>query len=213
MELKFVETIEGKEWEAEFEAPSDFNLHLERVNGGSLVVSQRGTPSGEYAAAFAKGMYEGQAVIDYDFGALVYPKYIKVVSGNEVVNASVNFNEGGGSGSGSGDSDFALYYQTELGSSNNLGIVSGAMIMKGFPCVMKMITDTACAYGTPHTFNPMTSITSGTVQIQFIRVHTAVDETFAMYPFYTDNEIKSALGGLLDALTPITKEQFYNLEA
>ena len=91
MELKFVETIEGKEWEAEFEAHSDFNLHLERVKGGSLVVSQRGTTSGEYAAAFAKGMYEGQAVIDYDFGALVYPKYIKVVSGSEVIKGEVTF--------------------------------------------------------------------------------------------------------------------------
>lgn len=114
MELKFVETIEGKEWEAEFEAPSDFNLHLERVHGGSLVVSQRGTTSGEYAAAFAKGMYEGQAVIDYDFGALVYPKWIKVVSGSEVVNASVNFNEGGGSGNGSSSNDDeTLYYKFE----------------------------------------------------------------------------------------------------
>ena len=138
---------------------------------------------------------------------------IKTWNGTEWIEQSGGSGESGGSGSGSGDSDFALYYQTELGSSNNLGIVSGAMIMKGFPCVMKMITDTACAYGTPHTFNPKTSITSGTVQIQFIRVHTAVDETFATYPFYTDNEIKSALGGLLDALTPITKEQFYNLEA
>lgn len=41
MKLNFVETIEGKEWVAEFEVTSDFNLHLERVHGGSLVVSQR----------------------------------------------------------------------------------------------------------------------------------------------------------------------------
>lgn len=91
MELVFVEVIEGKEWEAEFEATSDFNLHLERENGSYLVVSQRGTPTGEYAAAFAKGMYEGQRVIDYDFGALVYPKYIKVVSGSKVVKGEVTF--------------------------------------------------------------------------------------------------------------------------
>lgn len=91
MELNFVETIEGKEWVAEFEVTSDFNLHLERVHGGSLVVSQRGTSSGEYAAAFAKGVYEGKRVIDHDFGALVYPKWIKVVSGSEVINAIVTF--------------------------------------------------------------------------------------------------------------------------
>lgn len=89
MELKFIETIEGKEWSAEFEVPSDFNLHLERVSNGSLVVYQRGSAEGEYAPAFTRGVYEGERIIDYDFGALVYPKFIKVVSGNEVVKGYV----------------------------------------------------------------------------------------------------------------------------
>lgn len=110
MELNFVETIEEKEWVAEFEAPSDFNLHIERADSGSLVVSQIGTASGEYETAFVKGMYEGGIVIDCDFGALVYPKWIKVTSSSEVVNGYVNFNEGGGSGSGSG-SDNVIYYE------------------------------------------------------------------------------------------------------
>lgn len=91
MELNFVETIEGQEWEAVFEAPNHFNLHLEREKGGFVVVSQRGTTQGEYATAFAKGVYEGQKVIDYDFGALVYPKYIKVTSGSNVLKAEVTF--------------------------------------------------------------------------------------------------------------------------
>ena len=91
MELNFIETIAEKEWVAEFEAPSDFNLHLERAKNGSLVVSQRGTSTGEYDAFFVKGMYEGAMVIDYDFGALVYPKWIKVVSGSEVIKGVVTF--------------------------------------------------------------------------------------------------------------------------
>ena len=45
-------------------------------------------------------MNDIQKVYDIDFGALVYPKWIKVVSGSEVLSASVNFNEGGGSGNG-----------------------------------------------------------------------------------------------------------------
>ena len=93
MELNFVETIEGKEWVAEFEAPSDFNLHIERAKNGSLVVSQRGTSTGEYDAFFVKGMYEGAMVIDCDFGALVYPKWIKVTSGSKVLSAEVTFAE------------------------------------------------------------------------------------------------------------------------
>lgn len=78
---------------AEFEAPNHFNLHLERKGTGSLIVSQRGSESGEYAAAFVRGVYEGQIVIDYDFGALVYPKYIKVESGSEVLKSEVTFAE------------------------------------------------------------------------------------------------------------------------
>lgn len=93
MELNFVETIEGKEWVAEFEATNHFNLHIERENSGSLVVGQRGTASGEYDTSFVKGMYEGGMVIDYDFGALVYPKYIKVTSGSKVLSAEVTFAE------------------------------------------------------------------------------------------------------------------------
>ena len=91
MELNFSKV--GNEWVAEFEATNHFNLHLERKGTGSLIVSQGGSGSGEYAAAFVRGVYEGQPVIDYDFGALVYPKYIKVVSGSEVLKSEVTFAE------------------------------------------------------------------------------------------------------------------------
>lgn len=103
MELVFQKI--GNKWVAEFEAPSDFNLHLERKASGNLIVKQSGVKESEYDVAFVK---ELDYVVDYDFGALVYPKYIKVVSGSEVVSASVNFNEGGGSGSGSGSDNVTI---------------------------------------------------------------------------------------------------------
>lgn len=89
MELNF-QKIEN-EWVAEFQAPSNFNLHLERKERGAIVVMQRGTETGEYTEAFARGIYEGKRVFDYDFGALVYPKWIKVVSGCEVIKGVVTF--------------------------------------------------------------------------------------------------------------------------
>lgn len=94
----------GNQYVAEFQAPSDFNLHIEREEIGVLEVHQRGSEEGKYDFAWSTGV-SGRKVVDYDFGALVYPKYIKVVSGSEVVNASVNFNEGGGSGNGSGSGE------------------------------------------------------------------------------------------------------------
>lgn len=87
-QLEFTEVSKGL-WEAEFVAVANFNLHIERAKRGSLVVSQRGTDSGEYATAFAKGEYEGAAIFDSDFGALVYPKWIKVESGSKVLSCTV----------------------------------------------------------------------------------------------------------------------------
>ena len=91
MEIAFNEVAE-KVFEAEFEAIGDFNLHLEREDTGSFVVSQRGSASGEYVTSFVSSTYEGrQRVIDYDFGALVYPKWIKVTSSSKVVKGEVTF--------------------------------------------------------------------------------------------------------------------------
>lgn len=104
MELQF-QKVNENEWVAEFQATADFNLHIERVSSGSITVAQRGTESGEYDTAWVKGVYEGQRVIDYDFGALVYPKWIKVTSSSEVVNCVVNFSAGGGSGTGGGSGE------------------------------------------------------------------------------------------------------------
>lgn len=89
MELNFNKTENG--YVTEFEVTSDFNLHIERKESSALTIYQRGSASGEYASAFTKGMYEGARVVDYDFGALVYPKWIKVVSGSEVIVGEVTF--------------------------------------------------------------------------------------------------------------------------
>lgn len=99
MEITFEKV--GNKYVAEFEATADFNLHIERAEQATLEVYQRGIAEGEYDFAWSAGI-GARKVIDYDFAALVYPKWIKVVSGSEVLSASVNFNEGGGSGSGSG---------------------------------------------------------------------------------------------------------------
>lgn len=228
MELEFVETIEGKEWEAEFEAHSDFNLHLERVNGGSLVVSQRGTASGEYAAAFAKGMYEGQAVIDYDFGALVYPKWIKVVSGSEVVSASVNFNEGGGSGSGSGSGESIIQYykfKPDLLQGDPIDIeIAGMFVFQNDACSVKikapetMIVSYSAFQEVADnlseliafSFSPQTLYTTNSNKEVVFRYCKTIEEFVSFI-----NEALS-INYTIDAITnfeSITESEFYNLEA
>lgn len=107
MKLEFNLTQNGT-YVAEVKVTGDFNLHLE-TKGGIVNLLQRGSEEGEYAPVTS---WSKANIIDCDFGGFVYPKYIKVVSGSEVVSASVNFNEGGGSGSesGSGESN-VIYYK------------------------------------------------------------------------------------------------------
>lgn len=78
---------------AEFEATSDFNVHIERITHGMLAFYQRTTTSGEYAEITDLKQLIRDKVFDTDFAAFVYPKYIKVVSGVEVTTATVTFKE------------------------------------------------------------------------------------------------------------------------
>jgi hypothetical protein len=89
MELTFNKTNENV-YEAVFEVTSDFNIHLERKSTGILVIKQSGIADGAFDDAFNLGI-NAREVIDYDFGALVYPKWIKVVSGSEVIKGIVTF--------------------------------------------------------------------------------------------------------------------------
>lgn len=89
MELIFAKTDKG--YVAEFEVPADFNLHIERKKPtGTLRILQRGCPDGEYDTVCSAAGVETE-VYDYDFGALVYPKWIKVVSSSEVIKGVVTF--------------------------------------------------------------------------------------------------------------------------
>ena len=90
MELNF--TKEGEKYISEFEVTADFNLHIEGVVEGNVRVYQRGTAEGQYAYVREATPYPSFAnVYDYDFSALVYPKYIRVVCATEPTKAIVTY--------------------------------------------------------------------------------------------------------------------------
>ena len=90
MELNFTKS-QGS-WVAEFEATSDFNMHIEGVAEGNISVYQRGTASGEYAFVRDSRKYPTFGkVYDCDFSAMVYPKFIKVECLTEPSSAEVTF--------------------------------------------------------------------------------------------------------------------------
>lgn len=78
---------------SEFQATADFNLHIERVAGGRFLVYQKTVENGEYDIVDGMDMYRHKDVIDIDMTALVYPKYIKVVSESEVTMGVVTYAE------------------------------------------------------------------------------------------------------------------------
>lgn len=91
MELSFTQKSPQR-WEAEFIATADFNLHIERQSSGFLFVQQRTSSIGEYDSTSGANFALSDSIIDVDFTALVYPKYIKVVSESKPDLGVVTFN-------------------------------------------------------------------------------------------------------------------------
>lgn len=89
MQLEFVKR--GNNHEAIFEASSDFNIHIELDKPSYLGIYQSSIQNGEYSFTTEYKLNNIQKVYDIDFGALVYPKYIKVVSGSRVLKAELTF--------------------------------------------------------------------------------------------------------------------------
>lgn len=86
MKLEFNLTQNGT-YVAEVNVTGDFNLHLE-TKGGIVNMLQRGSEEGSFATVTS---WSKANVIDCDFGGLVYPKTIKIVSSSEVVKGEVTF--------------------------------------------------------------------------------------------------------------------------
>lgn len=81
MDIQFEK--KGNRWIAEFQVTADFNLHLEREETGALIVKQRTTADGQYDNIKGGVLGYSDLVVDIDFTAVVYPKYIQVQSMSE----------------------------------------------------------------------------------------------------------------------------------
>ena len=209
MELIF-EKINEHRYEAYFEASGDFNLHVERIKNGTLEVYQRGVAEGKYDFAWSAGI-GARKIIDYDFAAFVYPKWIKVVSSSEVVNASVNFNEGGGSGSGS-DGSAIEYYRIDKSSPLIDEDYSRNTIMSAsaYKCISDGNGNVSIFPGGSNDVGTLLCIAGAAMP------YAVNGETIGGNESWLKNQ-KALLEYLnmpteLSFLIPITKEEFYNLE-
>lgn len=88
MELNF--TKQEGVWAAEFKVTTDFNLHIEGVKEGNVRIYQRSTADGKYAYVRSATPYPSFGyVYDFDFSALVYPKFIRIECPNKPTKAEV----------------------------------------------------------------------------------------------------------------------------
>ena len=90
MDLTFKKT--GNSYIADFEASSDFNLHIEK-GAGYIYIEQSTVLDGEYDSVKGIDFVPADPVIDIDMTALVYPKYIRIKSRVLPTKAVVTFNQ------------------------------------------------------------------------------------------------------------------------
>lgn len=92
MNLEF--TNKNNAWEAEFTASADFNLHVEGLPEGDVRVFQSSVEGAGYAEVRGAMVYPSfGTVYDFDFSAVLYPKYIKVVCKSQPTLAVVTIAE------------------------------------------------------------------------------------------------------------------------
>jgi hypothetical protein len=91
MKLSF--NKEHDKYVATFEAASDFNLHIEKGQKGVVNFYQKSIKDGEYDRFKDLKFDYDDLVLDADCTALIYPKYIKIVSYTDISKAEVTFIE------------------------------------------------------------------------------------------------------------------------
>lgn len=85
-------TEENGKWVATATVNGPFNLHIERAEAGAIELHQRTTNDGNYAPCVGvpeRLLYKADKVIDYDFGQMVYPKSVRIVSYKAVTTATI----------------------------------------------------------------------------------------------------------------------------
>lgn len=80
---------QGKFYVAEFVASRDFNIHLESGAPIHAVVYQKSVEDGKYSVA--SSINGVGLVLDTDFSAVVYPKYIRIESEYLVNNCHLTY--------------------------------------------------------------------------------------------------------------------------
>jgi hypothetical protein len=237
MELKFNKN--GDAWVAEFEATDKFNLHMEGLLLGSFSILQR-TAGGKYTHVRDIPTYPRfDKVFDYDFNALVYPKFIKIVSETEPTYAEVVSDgeiteiksqtkevEVTANGTTQVAPDAGYSYLTRVTVKTNVPQSSGSGgESTGMKYYLKpeTVDDTFRQFagtatqiakvdfsGSPMITMPLALLEFGTSLFDIIIAIGVNPSTRVVFP-NASGTISELYGEIMATLTEITEEEFYNL--
>lgn len=221
MEITFTKNdkLFGKEgaYVSEFQVTSDFNLHVERKKGGRFLVYQKTVQDGKYDIVDGVDVYRHKDTIDIDMSALVYPKYIRVVSESEVTYAEVvtdgEVSIGGGASGGS--SDWHYFKLPEgLDRASWPKIASFSFLAKGRTGSDVIISTTFTA---ANDYFQVENFTLLMIAVDYSSKVLVGDKFMTIEEFLA--EPNDLLGGaiLLDmwlsiGITEVTEEEFYSLK-
>lgn len=82
-------SLQDGKYVAEATANADYNLHIERENNGSITVLHSTVNDGEKVPVAHWDYTPLSPSLDEDFDGIVYPKYLKIVSGTPVTSGTI----------------------------------------------------------------------------------------------------------------------------
>lgn len=222
-----------KFYTAEFQINGPTAIHIERNKVGPLYLKQKSVENGQYDFVKDFGYNRGgDLTIDTAIQGVVYPMWIKIESASEPTLAEMVEGEQSGGGAGTesvskyikGIEYYAVDYDklVELGyDSTNTSVTSpSGMLNKTIlpACGGKLSANGESMILGPGLFNFYKDIFTfaGITGIYYINVlqQNPDDPSIWFAPTFKERMASLPIGGAFnEALTEITEEEFYNLEA
>lgn len=217
-----------KFYTAEFQINGPTAIHIERNKVGPLYLKQKSVENGQYDFVKDFGYNRGgDLTIDTAIQGVVYPMWIKIESASEPTLAEMV--EGEQSGGGAGTESTIEYYSIDWDKAKELGYDGNDTTLSSYSGSLRVLmgaSQTAVFLGKAVMLTS-SMIISGyleegmvdRLQYQFPIITSNLDGELITCNTFNDILTKNvdSLSGILQNIdgifVPITKEQFYSLEA
>lgn len=225
--------VKGEQYyTAEFQINGPVNIHIERAEAGALYFRQRSIDHGSYDLINgANWNNRGDLTIDTAIQGVVYPMWIKIESASEPTLAEMVEGEQSGGGAGTAEPAYEYYKVDWDGIKNDGYITLPATSLKEAARstfeILRVMTLFAGSISSSLlkvaymgefleiSYSEITEdafpyLKQGCNRVAFLPAKTSEGDNLTLRQYL---EGTTGSTTTIDYFTPITKEQFYNLEA